>query len=189
MVIYLIINKQKRIEFINDCDCNVNYAELEEAILWYSEKPTARLKHIYMFGNYPAVSIYKEKLHVHRLLMMYWLECKIPRDYFVHHIDEDKLNATKENLSVVWSSSHQSHHNKGKRLTDEHRRKIALKNSNRRGAKQKKHRQDVDVKTVIKLKEKGLSINKIAIKMNCDWSTIKARIDEHDDPELLEVEE
>lgn len=65
MVICLIVKEQKKLEFINDCHCIVDYAELEKAINWYSDKPTARLKHIYMHGNYPAVSIYKEKIHIH----------------------------------------------------------------------------------------------------------------------------
>lgn len=57
----MIVKFQKKIEFINDCNCIVDYEELEKAMLWYQDKPTSRLKHIYMFGNYPAVTIFKEK--------------------------------------------------------------------------------------------------------------------------------
>lgn len=110
----MIVNKQKKIEFINDCNCIVDYNELEKAILWYQNKPTSRLKHIYMLGEYPAITIFKEKIHIHRLLMEYWLNTKLPRDYYVHHINENKLDTRKENLSLEYSFVHQSHHNKGK---------------------------------------------------------------------------
>ena len=60
----MIVNKQKRIEFINDCNCIVDYIELEKAILWYQERPTSRLKHIYLSGNYPAVTIFNKKIHI-----------------------------------------------------------------------------------------------------------------------------
>ena len=181
----MIVNKQMRIEFINDCKCNVDYEELEKAINWYSEKPTARLKHIYMFGNYPAVSIYNEKIHVHRLLMMYWLRCKLPSEYFVHHIDENKLNALKENLSVVLSSTHQSKHNKGKTLTRSHREKISIQNHKRKGLKKNKYRQDVNIDKINEMRNKGFSINKIANELNCDWTTVRARLQEYDNPEFL----
>lgn len=57
----MIVKSQKRIEFINDCNCIVDYNELEKAIIWYQQKPTSRLRHIYLHGNYPAISINTEK--------------------------------------------------------------------------------------------------------------------------------
>ena len=53
----MIVKSQKRIEFINDCNCIVDYNELEKAIIWYQQKPTSRLRHIYLHGKYPAISI------------------------------------------------------------------------------------------------------------------------------------
>ena len=113
----MIVKKQEPINFINDCDAIVDYKELENAILWYSDSPAISVKHIYMFGKYPAVSIGKDKIHIHRLLMMYWLDSKIPSEFSVHHIDENRLNASKNNLSVVLNSVHSSKHNKGKKIT------------------------------------------------------------------------
>ena len=111
----MIVNQQKKINFINDCDCIVDYEELENAILWYQDKPTSRLKHIYLHGNYPAVSIYNKKIHIHRLLMMYWNNIKmLSRKIYVHHKDENKLNASKDNLIFMEDIIHQSKHNKGK---------------------------------------------------------------------------
>lgn len=31
----MIVKFQKKIEFINDCNCIVDYEELEKAMLWY----------------------------------------------------------------------------------------------------------------------------------------------------------
>lgn len=67
-----MIKKQKHIRFINDCGCIVDESELEKAILWYQKSPTASIKHIYMHSKYPAITIHKEKCHIHRLLMLYW---------------------------------------------------------------------------------------------------------------------
>ena len=182
------IKGRKKITFINDCGVMVSVYELERAMNWYSEKPSAPTKHIYMHGQYPAVSIYREKVHVHRLLMMYWLQISIPSDCFVHHIDGNKLNALRENLCLMPCREHQSKHNKNKKLTENHKRKIGEKNRLRRGIKMKKQRQDITVENVIALRERGNSINKIAKKLNCGWSTVLSRIEEHDDPELMGAE-
>ena len=69
----MIVNYQKKIEFVNDCNCIVDYDDLEKAILWYQDKPTSRLRHIYIHEGYPTITIFDKKLKVHRLLMEYWL--------------------------------------------------------------------------------------------------------------------
>ena len=40
----MTVNKQKPIKFINETNCLVDYNELEKAILWYQERPTASNK-------------------------------------------------------------------------------------------------------------------------------------------------
>ena len=65
-----MIKEQKKIKFVNDCNALVDYEELEKAVLWYAESHVISIKHIYMHGNYPAVSICDEKIHIHRLLIM-----------------------------------------------------------------------------------------------------------------------
>jgi hypothetical protein len=89
----------------------VDEGELIKAILWYSSKPIARVKTVYVYGKYPAVSIYNEKIHIHRLLMMYWLNRKLSSEEYVHHKDENRLNALRRNLEIVGQSKHQSQHN------------------------------------------------------------------------------
>ncbi len=128
----MIVTKQKPIEFSNTCLCLVNLKELERAILWYQDRPTARLKKIYIYGHYPTVSIHQRKIFVHRLLMMYWLQDKnLPIFVHVHHENEDPFDSRKSNLSCLLNTKHLSFHNKGKKLSAEHRVKISLANYRR----------------------------------------------------------
>lgn len=96
---YLTVKIQKKIEFDNECKCLVDYSELEKAILWYQKKPSLSKKKIYLHGHYPAVSIHNEKIHVHRLLMQYWLRTRIPFEYSVHH-----LNWIASHYGCDWST-------------------------------------------------------------------------------------
>lgn len=185
MVICLIVKYQKPIVIENTCNCIVDETELKNAIIWYSDKPVARIKKIFMQGNYPAVSIHGEKIHVHRLLMMYWLKRKLDTNEHVHHKDHNKLNALKENLEVIASSKHLSSHNKGKKLSKEHRKKIA--EANRRRKVKYKKRVNIDLNELKSLLDKNWSINRISKYFGCDRSTIKNRIYEH--PHLLGSEE
>lgn len=54
--------------------------------------------------------------------MMFWLNSYIPNCYIVHHVDGNKLNANKENLCLMFISTHQSLHNQGKTISDEQRK-------------------------------------------------------------------
>lgn len=180
----MTVKTQKRIEFNNECDCIVDYYELENAILWYQKKPSLGKKKIYLHGCYPAVSIHNEKIHVHRLLMQYWLRTRIPFEYSVHHLNENKLDARKENLSLILNKAHNSSHNKGRVFSESHKKKISMANHNRKGMKMKK-RILIPLEELKIFLEKGKSINWIALHYGCDWSTVKARI--HKNPELLEV--
>lgn len=142
-----------------------------------------------MHGKYPAVNIQKEKIHIHRLLMMYWIGGNLPKDYFVHHIDENKLNATKGNLSLVFFSTHQSHHNKGKIVSDEQKKRIWESNHTRNG-KRGKYKVKISAKQVYDLKTQGYSFNKISQILGLDWVCVKQRYNDfiHDNPELLKGE-
>ena len=132
----MIVKEQKPIKFQNTCGCLVDEKELEKAILWYSDKPVSGTKKIFMYGKYPGVAIYKEKIHVHRLLMMFWLQRRLARNEYVHHMDENKRNATKQNLQLIEQAVHQSMHNKGRNFSVIHRQRIA--EGNRRRAQRKR---------------------------------------------------
>ena len=136
-----------------------------------------------MLGNYPAVSIHNEKVHVHRLLMTYWLKTKIPTEYSVHHINHNKLDSRKENLSLVLNSAHDSAHMKGVEFSSDHRKKISEANKKRKGIKIKK-RHNIPVQELNDLLKHGFSILAVSELYGVAWSTIKSRINEN--PELLE---
>lgn len=114
------ITTQKRIEFNSPVEVLYDPSELRKAILWYTNKPTARLKHVFLYGKYYAVSIYDQKIHIHRLLMMYWLKRELQTNEYVHHKNENKFNNRKENLEVLPASVHQSITNKGRKQSPEH---------------------------------------------------------------------
>ena len=136
-----------------------------------------------MFGNYPAVSIHNEKVHVHRLLMTYWLKTRIPSEYSVHHINHNKLDSRKENLSLVLNSAHNSAHMKGVKFSSDHRKKIGEANKKRKGMKMEK-RHNIPAQELKDLRKHGFSILAISELYGVDWSTIKSRI--YENPELLE---
>lgn len=182
----MTVKRQMKINFSNECECLVDYSELEKAILWYQKKPSLSRKKIYLHGCYPAVSIHNEKIHVHRLLMQYWLKTRIPFEYSVHHLNENKLDARKENLSLVLNKAHSSNHNKGRVFSESHRRKISIANHSRKGLRMKK-RVLIPQEVLKALLNEGKSINWIASYFGCDWSTVKARI--YENPEILEVTE
>jgi hypothetical protein len=179
----MTVKAQRKMLFDNKCDCIVELTVLEQAMIWFSSKPQCAKKSIFMHGKYPAVSIFGEKIHVHRLIGLYLQREKLVRGLYVHHKDENKLNALSNNLEVVTSSAHQSHHNKNKTLSDSHKSKISESNRLRKGTKIKR-KYNIDLKALRTFILQGWSINKIANNYGCDWSVIRARIFEH--PDLLE---
>lgn len=132
----MIVKEQKPIELVNACSAIYHEDEVIGALLWLSElygKPVQRLKRVFMMGNYPAVSIYGDKLHLHRAIAMsLWRDTDFEFDAkYVHHLNHNKLDARSENLELIDPSVHQSQHNKGRVLTPEHRSKIGESNRTR----------------------------------------------------------
>lgn len=176
----MIIKKQMEIKFQNTCHCLFNEELLKKAVLWYCNKPLYRNKTIFIHSKYPAINLYNNKIHIHRLLMMFSIKSDLDENLCVHHIDGNKLNANIENLQLIDIKKHQSYHNKNKKLSKEHRKKISEANKKRKGLKIKKRVYMPELKDLI---NKGFSINKISKHYGCDWSTVKNRIMEN--PELL----
>lgn len=116
----MIVRRQKRIEFNSPVEVLYDPAELRKAILWYTDRPVARLKHVFLYGKYYAVSIYDQKIHIHRLLMMFWLKRELQTNEYVHHKNENKFNNHRDNLEVLPAAVHQSITNKGRKQSPEH---------------------------------------------------------------------
>ena len=100
-------------------------SSLAQAILWYSQKPVFQVKKVFMYGRYAAVSIHKEKIHIHRLLMMWHLRRKLKTIEYVHHKNNNCLDNSLDNLEVLSASKHQSITNKGRKQSAEHVKKRA----------------------------------------------------------------
>lgn len=135
----MIVNEQKQIELKNECGCICRETDLEGAILWYSrnlDKPVQRLKRVFLYGSYPAVSIRGQKIHVHRLLWAYWSGRFPSRREYVHHKNGNKLDNRRENLELMYASEHQSISNKGRKQSPEWIKKRITKTANaKRGKK------------------------------------------------------
>lgn len=186
----MIINKQKPIEFNSPHEVLFDRDDLKKAILWYTDKPVCRLKHVYLHGRYYAVSIYEQKLHVHRLLMMYWLQRDLDRNEHVHHINGNRYNNLKENLEVVLASEHISHHQKGILKSEEHKALIGLANKRRKGTKMKR-KYAFESDDLIAISNGTETINSLAEKHGCDWTTVKRHYTEfiYENPELISSQE
>ena len=129
---------QKQIKFVNSCNCIVDYDLLEKALLWYADDNLKTPRKIFMYGKYPGVNIYNKKIHIHRLLMMYWLKRNLEKGEYVHHLNERKLDASRQNLFLYNASKHQQFTRKGRKLTLKHRKNIGEANKKRKGMKYKK---------------------------------------------------
>ena len=134
------VNKQKQITLINNCGAIYDEEILKEAILNYTEKPVVRLKKIFMYGRYPAVSIYLEKIHLHRLIaILLYGERAYDKKLCVHHIDGNKMNSLTNNIGLMEISKHQSIHNIGKKISEIHKGKISAYNKERRPVNRNKN--------------------------------------------------
>jgi len=183
----MIINKQKPIEFNSPNEVLFDTDELKKAILWYTDKPVCRLKHVYLHGRYYAVSIYDQKIHIHRLLMMYWLQRDLSPYEHVHHINGNRFNNLRDNLEIMHASIHISHHQKGIPKSDEHKLKISTANKRRKGIRLKR-KYAFDTDDLLAIANGTETTNSIAEKYICDWSTVNRHYKEflYENPELLE---
>jgi hypothetical protein len=176
----MILNKQNNIEFSSPVEVLFDREELKHAIYWYSKKPVCRLKHVYLHGKYYAVSIYDKKIHIHRLLMMFWQKRDLEPQEYVHHKNGNRFNNLKDNLELIMCPDHQSIHNKNRIFSDTHRHKLSEANKKRTGMKFNK-RVKIDLFDLKNRLNRGETIHYISKQYGCDWSTVRNRIYENPD--------
>lgn len=189
MKLKIMVKTQRSIKFINDCGAIVDTSLLEQAMLWYADTPMRSIKHIFKYGCYAAVSIFKEKIHVHRLIGLFISKSKDCTDHF-HHRNGNKMDNRVDNIERISPSEHISKHQKGRKISASQREGIIRFNHTRKGTRKKTHRPDVTSRMVYDMRSQGLSFNQISLKLNMDWGCVKQRYDDfiYDNPELIKEE-
>ena len=176
------------IKLINTCGAIYDPHLLCEAIIWYAAcTPIRRNKKVFKHGNYAAVSIGKEKIHIHRLIGLYTNKSRRCDKHF-HHINGDKMDNRANNIECIDSHIHLSRHNKGRKPSPNAIIKTIELNHKRKGIRKKAYRSDVTPKQVYEMAVSGLSFNQISVQLRLDWGCVKQRYEDfiYDNPELLE---
>lgn len=168
-ILQKLVDKQKPM-FENSCNAIFDERLLYEAIDWKCQnlnKYCYKKYKVYLYGDYPCISIGHEKIRIHQLLGEF-LFGKIRKGYVIHHIDENKLNNNKENLQYISKALHTQIHHKGKDYTPSIE---ALKK-----ARKTKYREEITKEKCEELRNQGLTISQIAKKFNCGVNTINRRL-------------
>ncbi len=106
---------------------------------------------------------------------------KIPEGGIIHHIDGNKLNNNIKNLQCINESFHHYLHSRGennamygRKLSEDHIKRIIEVNT---GKNNSQYNHDLSNKRIYDLYfKKGLSMQKIAKKLNTNRKTISRRI-------------
>ncbi len=61
----------------------------------------------------------------HIMLMEGYIGRALKEDEVVHHIDENRLNNSLENLQLMTATEHRKHHTIGRKFSEEHKRRIS----------------------------------------------------------------
>lgn len=182
----MTLKHQKDIRLINNCDAIYDEDLLKKAILWYSATPVQQSKKIFLYGNYAAVSIGRDKIHVHRLIGLYLIGRRRCNNHF-HHINSNKMDNRSVNIACVEPQIHISRHNKGRKPSTNAIRQTIAANHRRKGYRTNPHRGDVTPEQVYKMRIAGFSFNQISLYFRLDWGRVKQWYEDfiHDNPEFL----
>ena len=182
----MTLKHQKDIRIINSCNAIYDEDLLKKAILWYSTAPVKQSKKVFLYGNYAAIAIGKDKIHIHRLIGLYFLGLRKCNRHF-HHINGNKMDNKAGNIACIEPRIHLSRHNKGRKPSTNTIRSTIEANRRRKGCRTRPHRADVTPEQVYEMRVAGLSFNQISQHFRLDWGCVKQRYEDfiHDTPELL----
>ena len=164
-----LVDKETPI-FENTCNAIFDEELLYEAIDWKCQnlnKYCYKKYKVYLYNGYPCISIAHNKIRIHQLLGEY-LFGRIRKGYVIHHIDGNRLNNNKDNLQYLSHSAHSKLHNIGKEYTP---CVEAIKK-----ARKTNYREEITKEVCEELRNKGLTINEIAKKLNCSANTINRKL-------------
>lgn len=160
-------------EFINSCNCIVDYNILEKAIIAECDRRCIKPKHsykIYDYRGYAGISLKHDKVSVHRIIGKYMVGFDFDSSISVHHLDGNKLNNSVSNLQVIRNDLHIREHDIHKYVPENHKRSFGER------MKPVVSRTDVTRENVAELIEMGLTTPEIAKRLNCGTSTVKRRL-------------
>ena len=164
-------------EFINTCDCIVDYSILEKAIIAECERrcvePKSNYK-IYNYRGYAGISIKHDKVSIHRIIGKYMVGFDFDSSISVHHLDGNKMNNNVSNLQVIRNSLHINEHNIQQYVSDSHKRSF--------GGRMKPiiSRTDVTKEDIEELRKNGFTISEIAKQLGCGINTVYRRLGMND---------
>jgi uncharacterized protein YjcR len=145
------------------------------------------------FGNaninpygYYKISSYKEGNHgrlLHTVIWEKWYNKRVPKNYDIHHIDENKLNNEIWNLQCIESRIHRSHHMKKRNPMWNKESLEKMRETKKRMYKQgilKSHNKlNLNGEELYNLNQSGIFQKDLAKKFSCHVSTIERKIQEY----------
>lgn len=160
-------------EFVNECNCIVNYSILEKAIIEECTRrgiePKDKYK-IYDYRGYAGISIKHDKVSVHRIIGKYMVGHDFGSEIHVHHIDKNHFNNDVSNLQVLRKELHAKEHNIVQFVSENHLKGFGNRMKNIIA------RNDVTEDKVKELRERGLTIPQIAKELKCGINTVNRRL-------------
>lgn len=81
-------------EFVNECNCTVDYSILEKSIIEECKRRNIVPKNtykIYNYRGYAGISLKHDKISVHRIIGKYMVGFDFGSNISVHHIDKTNL--------------------------------------------------------------------------------------------------
>lgn len=115
----------------------------------------------YQIINFMMVDGKKKCFRLHRLVMMAFRPIDHPEEWEVNHIDGNKKNNNLSNLE--WCTSQEN---------QRHAYKMGLQKSQKGKSKPIRRLNEEEVRTILHLRDKGYSYNKIARRVNTSPSNV-----------------
>lgn len=160
-------------EFENSCNCIVDYAILEKAIIEECKRRSIEPKDhykIYEYRGYAGISIKHDKVSVHRIIGKYMVGIDFGSEIHVHHIDGNRFNNSISNLQVLRNELHTKGHYLVQYVPEDYKKEFGNRMKNIIA------RNDVTEEKVRELRKKGLTIPQIAKELKCAVNTVNRRL-------------